>query len=98
MPAKNDHYGTQARRVRQAALREQLENGGHLQHVLDLCEKLENDPDISVPAISKVIDTKMRLIGKYLPDLKSMELTGDPENPVPVKRVIEFVRPEKIET
>ena len=37
------------------------------------------------------IDTRLRLINKYLPDLKSTELTGDPDNPVKVSSSVSFV-------
>jgi len=73
------------RRIRQEALREQLSNQGHLQHVVDIlgeiqgAELMENE---KLSRLKVVIDTKMKLINKYLPDLKSTEITGDIENPI----------------
>tara|TARA_R110002020_G_scaffold237953_1_gene450300 strand:+ start:83 stop:382 length:300 start_codon:yes stop_codon:yes gene_type:complete len=73
------------RRVRQEALREQLSNQGHLQHVVDILEEIQNADLMENEKLSRlkvVIDTKMRLINKYLPDLKSTEITGDVDNPI----------------
>ena len=74
------------RAIRQEALREQLSAQGHLQHVIDICEELNK---LTVPMEATevnrkkiVIDTKLKLITKYLPDLKSTELTGPDGGPV----------------
>tara|TARA_R100000544_G_scaffold30278_1_gene16539 strand:- start:91 stop:399 length:309 start_codon:yes stop_codon:yes gene_type:complete len=68
------------RAIRQEALRESLQAGGHIQHVLDICDELN---DLSVPMENvevqrkkTVIDTKLKLISKYLPDTKSVELSN----------------------
>lgn len=70
------HTANKNRALRQEALRESLEAGGHIQHVLDICKDL-NDLAVDMDAVSvqrkrAVIDTKMKLIGKYLPDTKSV--------------------------
>tara|TARA_R110000796_G_scaffold230291_2_gene347916 strand:+ start:527 stop:841 length:315 start_codon:yes stop_codon:yes gene_type:complete len=70
----------QNRAIRQEALRASLEAGGHIQHVLDICKDLD-DLSIEMDAIAvqrkrAVIDTKMKIIGKYLPDTKSVELSN----------------------
>jgi len=69
------------KRIRQEALREQLSSQGHLQHVIDLCDKLGDEGEkiepLMIQRYSKVIDTKLALIKKYCPDLKAVELTGD---------------------
>lgn len=91
------------RKVRQEALREQLEAQGHVQHVVDILDKV-NDPAVSIESDmlqrhKLVIDTKLKLINKYLPDLKSVEHSGDSENPVAfrsIERVI--VRPKTTDT
>ena len=68
------------RAIRQEALRASLEAGGHIQHVLDICKDLDNlavDMDSTqVQRKRAVIDTKLKLIGKYLPDTKSVELSN----------------------
>lgn len=40
------------------------------------------------------IDSRMKLVNKYLPDLKSTELTGDPENPLTVSQPVLFTDPD----
>jgi len=74
------HDKNKNRAVRQEALRESLQAGGHIQHVLDICNELN---DLSVPMEGvdvqrkkTVIDTKLKLISKYLPDTKSVELSN----------------------
>lgn len=86
------------RAVRQEALREQLANKGLVQHVLEIAEKL-SDPTVEVPKdmvdrYRLAIDAKKYLISKYLPDMKSMEISGDPEAPLVTKTEVELVRPK----
>ncbi len=82
------------RRIRQEALREQLQQQGHLQHVVEILDNIRNDDDIDNDKLSRlkvVIDTKLRLLNKYLPDLKSTEITGDAENPIVTSTPVLFV-------
>ena len=77
-------------------LRDQLRAGGHLQHVVDMANTIANpandlEPDM-LARYKVAIDTKLKLINKYLPDVKSVEVTGEDGAPlVPTKTVIEFV-------
>jgi len=78
------------RRIRQEALREQLEAQGHVQHVVEIINDLTQVDEISSLGLQKIrliIDTKLALIKKYLPDTKQIELTGDPENPIQVQEI-----------
>lgn len=83
------------RAIRQDALREQLAAGGHLQHVIEVAGKLSDPANVIEPDMVQrykiVIDTKLKLINKYLPDLKNVELTtedgGAPKLEVTVKYV-----------
>jgi hypothetical protein len=72
--------------IRQEALREQLSNGGHVQHVVDIARKLQEGhlvlESTHIAALKAAADIKLRLIGKYIPDLKSIEVSQDPENPI----------------
>ena len=76
------------RAVRKEALREQLSHQGHVQHVVDLLDEvkdLSKALDQHELARSKVVlDTKLKLISKYLPDLKSVEHTGDEDAPIAI--------------
>jgi hypothetical protein len=91
------HNANVSRAIRQEALRASLEAGGHIQHVLEICKDLD-DLTIEMDAIAvqrkrAVIDTKMKIIGKYLPDTKSVELSNkDGETfKTDSKWVVEFV-------
>lgn len=66
------------REVRVKALRDQLSAQGHVQHVIDIIDKL-TDLDkgldqIEVARLKVAMDGKFKLIGKYMPDLKSIEI------------------------
>ena len=80
----------QNRKIRQDALREQLANAGHHQHVFEILKEInELDPEYEyfgneIAKRKLIIDTKLALMKKYIPDLKAVELTGDDANPVAV--------------
>ena len=69
------------RRIRQEALREQLSKQKHVEHVIDICEELNqlttSLDSIEVTRKKIVLDTKLKLINKYLPDLKNTEISND---------------------
>ena len=83
------------RAIRQEALRDQLSNQGHVQHIIDIVEKLSdetNEIDANMVARYKVaVDTKLKLINKYLPDLKSTELTGEGGGAILTDSIFEFI-------
>lgn len=69
------------RAIRQEALRQQLQAQGHLQHVVDLLDKVGDPEEVITPDMLNryqiVIGNKLKLVNKYLPDLKSAEVTGE---------------------
>ena len=75
-----DHGVTRAaanKKIREEALRDKLVAMGLVQHVVELAEKLA-DLDISLDAntvtrLKASGDLKLKLIAKYLPDLKSVD-------------------------
>ena len=72
------------RAVRQEALREQLQANQLIAQTLDRVKKLDGlnlEPN-QIAAIKAANDASLRLLNKVLPDLKAMELSQDPENPV----------------
>lgn len=85
------------RKVRQEALREQLANYGLVQQVLDAVQKLDNlDEELDGVQVNRIkagIDSRLKLIDKYLPALKAMELSGEGGEPVELnaKWLVEFV-------
>ena len=69
------------RKVRQEALREQLANKGLAQQVLEIANKLR-DQHLSlesshIQALKSSAELKLKLLNKYLPDLKAVEMTGE---------------------
>ena len=89
----------QNRKIRQDALREQLANQKLVEKVIDSInelDKLTSDQEGKDRAaiIKTGIDARLRLISKYLPDLKSTEITGDSDNPVVVSQPVTFTDPE----
>ena len=60
-----------------------------------------DDPDLYLASVSSAkdktfiiktaIDSRLKLINKYLPDLKQTELIGDPESPLEHSHTVQFV-------
>ena len=74
------------KKIRQEALREQLSSQGHVQHVIDIAGQLQKHhkelESSAIQALRAAADIKLKLIGKYMPDLKAVEHSQDPENPI----------------
>lgn len=84
------------RAIRQEALREQIQADQLIRQTLGRIEKLDkggNDAT-SVAAINAANNASLRLLQKVLPDLKAVEISGDPDNPVGVT----FVNPANLST
>jgi len=70
------------RAVRQEELRAKLAAQGHLQHVIQNVKKIQGlnvrskTFKNSLDKLNAATSIQLRLINKYLPDLKSTELTG----------------------
>lgn len=79
------------RAIRQEALREQLAAGGHLQHVIDMANKMADvavDMDsIEIQRLRAAMDVKLKLVDKYLPSLKAVEVTGEEGGAIMVTKV-----------
>lgn len=76
---------TRNRAIRQDALREQLKASQLISQTLARVKRLDEDSTldaVKVSAIKAANDASLRLLNKVLPDLKAMELSQDPENPV----------------
>ena len=77
------------RAIRQQALREQLAGKGLLQQAIEISEKLGDlNKELDANQISRLRaagDLKMKLVAKYLGDVKSVELTGEDGGPVAIK-------------
>lgn len=81
MDSKGKDRKSVNRAIRQEELRLKLQAGGHLQHVIENVKKLQDlniDMDnVAVRRLDVANNAHLKLIGKYLPDLKSTELTGE---------------------
>lgn len=79
------------RKIRQEALREQLSNQGHVQHVVEIAKKLSEQSltlkSTHIQALRAAADIHMKLVNKYLPDLKSMEISGDEDSPLTISKI-----------
>ena len=69
------------RAIRREALRVQLKGQGHVQHVVEIATKLREGylslEGTQIQSLKAAADLHCKMIGKYLPDLKAIELTGD---------------------
>ena len=83
------------RRIRQEALREQLSNKGLVQQVIEINTKMadlaRDLPPEHVTRLKIAMDVNLKLVAKYLPDLKQTELIGDPEQPIEHKHTVGWV-------
>lgn len=83
------------RKIRQEALREQLAAGGHVEHVIDISNKLadlsEEMDSLTIQRLKAAADIKKSLISKYLPDTKAMEITGEAGEAIDLKYSVEVV-------
>ena len=85
----------QNRAIRQEELRQNLAAGGHLELAIDLANKLSDvtaNKDLDVPRAKAAFDARMKLINKYMPELKATELSTANDTPL---IVTQMVFPEK---
>ena len=70
------------KKVRQDTLREYITERGSVQYLFDLIERIENlnvQDDTFMGDLAKykvALDARIKMIGKYMPDVKSVEITG----------------------
>jgi hypothetical protein len=81
--------------IRQAALREQLAAQGHVQHVVEIASKmrdLSQELDtLEVSRLKGAADLHLKLINKYLGDIKSNEVTGEDGGPLLNNLTVQFI-------
>ena len=74
MPANGQSRAEKIRQERRDSLRELLRQQKHEEHVVELLGKIESLSNelssLDVQRLSKAIDTRMKLLAKYLPDDK----------------------------
>ena len=97
MPRDTATAAAKNKRIRQEALREQLQAQGHVQHVVDLVGKIQDETQpIEADILNRykiVLDAKFKLIDKYLPSLKQADynIGGQDDNPLKAKWEVEVV-------
>lgn len=68
------------KQIRKEALRDQLSQQKHVEHVVDITDKisnLDNELDnLQIQRLKIAAELKMKLVNKYLPDIKAIELSG----------------------
>jgi len=88
------------RKVRREELRAYLAERGKLDYILDNIEKIENlDTNLDVNELNRLKtanDQRIKLLSKYLPDVKAVEVTGEEGEPIQARASIEWtVQPVK---
>ncbi len=85
------NHATRRRQERQEQLRDYLSERARLEYVLDNIEKMEKEgahlETQELNALKYATDNRVKLLAKYLPDLRSMELTGDEDRPVAITEI-----------
>jgi len=96
MPASGVSRANENRRVRQDELRAKLSAGSHLDHVIDYVDKIADfDNELESAEINRLkiaAELKLKLINKYLPDLKATEHSGQIDSEVIRKHRVSFSR------
>ena len=86
MVAKRDSATAAAKnkRIRQESLRELLAEQCRVQHIIENIKKMENEGGRmeaqELQALKYATDTRVKVMGKYLPDLKAIEIEGNVSN------------------
>lgn len=96
MPASGVSRADENRRIRQEELRAKLSAGGHLDHVIEYTEKiadLTNELESAdIHRLKTAAEIKLKLINKYLPDLKATEHSGQIDSEITRKHRVSFTR------
>lgn len=92
MPRNGQSVKEANREIRQETLRESLSAGGHLQYAVENIVKIEKLKSSKTSAfeLSKykiAAELRLRLVNKYLPDLKQTEITGEAGGAIQITEV-----------
>ena len=85
------------RKMRQDSLREMLSKKCSVEQVLKNIKKMEEQgismESVELQALRAATDTRLKLINKYMPDLKQtdIELTGENGGPIQTDSIFEFI-------
>lgn len=92
MPRQGQSVGDVNRAIRQEDLRKKLSEGKHLKYAIDSIIKVEclkpSDTSAQELAILKTAaELRLRLVNKYLPDLKNVEIANDGGGELTIKLI-----------
>ena len=83
------------RKIRQEALREQLSKQKHIEQVVKNIKKMEEQgismEATELQALRAATETRLKLVNKYLPDLKSTEFTGPDGGAIEIAEVVRTI-------
>ena len=83
------------RTIRQEALRDQLSASGHLQQAIVIANEINEQAAVigatELQAKKAAADIHFKAVNKYLPDLKSTELTGEGGGAILTDAILEFI-------
>lgn len=89
------NLATRRRQAHREEVLKKLRNAGLVQKVLEDAEKLADESiqmdSVMAARIKAANDLRLKLLGKYLPDVKSVEVTGEDGDPVRTVTRIEVV-------
>ena len=74
------------RKIRQDALRELLSKQKLVEKVIDIANKLEKGDCENPQALKAAADLNLKLVNKYLPDLKGIEIEGQIDSELIITR------------
>jgi hypothetical protein len=91
VPKSGETRAQANRKIRQDALREQLAGQKHIEQVIDNVRKIETldptngaDTTTELNILKTATELRLKLVNKYLPDLKATEITGEAGAPISV--------------
>ena len=83
------------RAIRQEELRAKLSAGGHIEHVIENVNKIQdlNNPlePADVNRLKIASELKLKLINKYLPDVKQIELQAEHTGSLDTNLLVQYV-------
>ena len=83
------------RAIRQEELRAKLSAGGHIQHVIENVNKIQDLSNPLEPAdvqrLKIASELQLRLISKYLPDIKQVELQAEHTGSLDTNLLVQYV-------
>lgn len=77
---------------RQDDLRKRLSEGKHLQYAIESIVKIEKlksskTSSFQLQKLKVAAELRLRLVNKFLPDLRSTEITGDSDKPIAITEI-----------